>query len=256
MNKIAFIMLNYNMPEVINHNLSYIWKHVEYPYEVFLVDNGSPNDDPIDHALTTVHAEVSYNYHSVHGHILGCQLADSYFEREYGQPPVAYCIMTTTGIFEEGEGDVITPCVEFLEDNPEACMIQPAYTEDSIGFWQHLKKRGDTPRRTWMIEYSICLYEGEWFREVGGFHPKIHIHGNDLWLPYLARLEDRSMWVHDGVQIRRHNNNMHEMNRSDEKTPEGRSKEALKSLVPFGQEMLGNDWWSTLLNSNVEDSWR
>lgn len=249
-NRVAVIMLNYNMPEVIEQNIAYIKRAVKWPVDIFLVEQ-SDNDELLEkydfRIDVTACAELSQNLHATQGFNLCCRLADAYGEYKLdGLEYFAYWVITTTGLLDpdgDREDDCLSPCVEALIQDDEIAIVQPAYRQDSIGFWEHLKDRGTGQlRRVHMIEHSAALFEGDWFREIGFMEPKIHIHGTDLWYSYLARMEGRKLCVHEGTWIKRFNNNMHDQGRSFEGSPAARTVLARQSLEKFGEAMLGPSW--------------
>lgn len=256
--RVAVIMLNYNMPEVIEQNIKYIRSKVQWPLDIFLVDQ-SEDAFRYDGPAPDMRADLSENLHATQGFNLCCRLADSYNEWHNIDGDLddyfAYWVITTTGLLDpDGDrtDDCLTPCAQFLYENRDIAVIQPAYRDDSIGFWDHLRDRGTgNPRQVHMIEHTAALFNGEWFRDIEFMEPQILIHGTDLWYSYLARLEERGMYVHEGTWIKRYNDNMHDKGRSFEKTAAERTKLARKSLERFGQAVLGPSWEQEMMNSKV-----
>lgn len=253
-NKVAVILLNYNMPEVIEQNIAYIKRCVKWPVDIFLVDQ-SNDSYVVNSNEVTVSAVLSENLHATQGFNLCCRLADSYAEYNNLPQYFAYWVITTTGLLDpDGDraDDCLTPCAELLLANTQAAIVQPAYREDSVGFWDHLRNKGTgSPRQVHMIEHSAALFEGDWFRDIGFMEPQIHIHGTDLYYSYLARMEGRTMFVHEGTWIKRYNNNMHDMNRSFEGSPAERTNLARQSLVKFGESILGPAWEQRMVSDYV-----
>lgn len=264
MDRVAAILLNYNMGEVIEQNVDYIKRCVKSPVDIFVVDQSSNPDwswpldeDAADKA--TLYASLSSNLHATHGFNTCLRLADSYAEYNDLGEYFAYWVITTTGLLDPDgtrTDDCLAPLLSHLENDGNAVVVQPAYREDSKGFWQHLYTRGGTsPRRVFMIEHSAALFRGDWFRDIGFMEPQIHVHGTDLWYSYLARMEERGLYVHEGTWIKRHNDNMHEMGRSFEGNPQGRTTLARKSFERFGHAMLGPLWEQRLVNEYTDPAW-
>lgn len=263
-NRVAAIMLNYNMGEVVEQNINYILHSVRYPVDIFVVDQ-SPEKQmhwwPLDNGINGIddiacYMKLSQNLHATQGFNLCCRMADAYAEyHDLGEYFAYWVITTTCELNPEGTrtDDVLTPCVKYLEDNPDTAVIQPAYRPDSIGFWEHLKDRGTgQPREVHMIEHTAALFNGDWFREIGFMEPQIHVHGTDLWYSYQARMEEKPLIVHEGTWIRRHNDNMHQRGRSFEGSAAGRTNLARQSLERFGQGMLGPNWEMRMMNEHIK----
>lgn len=259
MNQVAAIFLNYNMPEVIEANIQRIIDKSETPCDLIVVDNGSDEEymfvNENNHDVHTIY--LDYNLRATHGYRMGLQYANSLSELRY-QPYDAYWILTTTGTFsEEDQSDPLTPLFTFLQENEDAVAIQAAHDSTSQGFWDHLKDRGSgEPRRVWFMEHSACLFDAEWFDEIDWMHPGLHVHGTDLHYSWLARIQNKSLWVHEGLKMHRHTNNMFELGRAPESGPEERTKIARASMTKTLSEELGPDWEKQLFTEMVEEEWR
>ena len=83
--------------------------------------------------------------------------------------------------------------------------VHPALTEDSTTSWKQLMTRGgNEPRQTWMIDNIASLWRASWFDRMGRFDPElIYGWGIDLEMCWLARRFGRTLYVHEGVQMKK-----------------------------------------------------
>lgn len=255
MEKVAAIMLNYNMPEVIRHNID-ILETTDVPLDIIVVENGSdeehmfvPNERDDLHMIY-----LDYNLRATHGYRIGLSYAKS-LEALNWENYFAYFIMTTTGQLIEGT-DPIRPLYDYLKEDDNAVMIQAAHDETSIGFWEHLRNKGTGgPRQTWMMEHSCALFRADWFDEANWLHPLLHIHGTDLYYSWQARRDGRGIYVHDGIEMHRHNNNMFDMGRAPESDPSERTRLARASMTTALVPEMGENWEEQLLRDYIKEEW-
>lgn len=256
MEKVAAVLLNYNMPEIIEHNID-VLKTSEVPLDIIVVENGSddefmftPRDDDDVHMVY-----LDYNLRATHGYRMGLTYAKS-LEALNWEPYFGYFIMTTTGQLLKDGNDPILPLYEFLQEDENAVIIQAAHDESSIGFWSHLKNQGTgKPRQTWMMEHSCALFRADWFDEANWLHPLLPIHGTDLYYSWQARKEGRGIYVHEGIEMHRHNNNMFELGRAPETDPAERTRLARNSMQKALSLEMGDNWEERLMREFVQEEW-
>lgn len=104
MQKISVVMLNYNMPEIIEHNIR-VLNTSEVPMDIVVVENGSdeewmfvPNNED------THMVYLDYNLRATHGYRMGLAYVKS-LEALNDEKYFAYFIMTTTGQLMNDETD-------------------------------------------------------------------------------------------------------------------------------------------------------
>jgi GT2 family glycosyltransferase len=105
------------------------------------------------------------------------------------------------------------------------------------------------------MEHSCALFKADWFDEANWLDPKLHIHGTDLYYSWQARRDGRGIYVHDGLEMHRHNNNMFELGRAPEANPAERTRLARSSMHKALSEELGPDWEKRLMKEFVEEEW-
>lgn len=261
MNRAAVIILTYNMNHVVRQTVDYFNREVKYPFDLFIVDQSSKEEyrfenEPGDFVNQM---NLNVNLQGPLGWNLGLKFADSYAEWNKMPEYFAYIISPTSGLVDpEGEQDedIFTPCLEFLEENEDAVMIQPSYRADSNAMNEHMFNFGsEKPRQVMHLEFCNAAFRGDWMRDIRGWETAMLVHGQDLWFSYLARMEDKTMWVHEGVEQRRDQDNGY----NNERIPDSRNErtvKAMETLVPFGQNLLGPNWWDRLWCDYADPEWQ
>jgi GT2 family glycosyltransferase len=254
MDKIAVVSVNYNMPEVIQYNIDVLKKNSDVPMDFIVVDNGSNEEYMFIPESDDIHmVYLDYNLHHTHGYRMGFNYAKS-LEALNWEKYFAYLVCASSGKFIDDGNDPVMPLYELLKNDDNAVIVQGAHDETSHGFWEHLRNRGTgEPRQTWMIEYLLTLFRADWFDEIDWFHPGLHLHGTDLYYSWLARQQERGMYVHEGVEIHREWNNMFEMGRAPESNPGERTTLARKSMVRTLTPELGDNWEQRLFQEFVKE---
>lgn len=261
-NRMAVILVNHNMDHVIRQHVDYLNRVVEYPIDIFIWDQSTkeefrfkPKEDD-----NVVYSGVNYNFYAPLGFNMCLKMADSYAQWNKLEPYKYYLLCSTSGLMDptgDRTDDIFTPCVKFMEETEDVAMVQPAYKSDSSAMNVHLYNTGTgKPRQVQHIEWCACVFDGEWLRDIGGFETNMLIHGHDIWFCYLARMEGKSMWIHEGVEFKRDQDNGYNNERVSE-TREERSKRAFETLAPFCQTMLGPNWWYRIWHDySTDPNWR
>lgn len=234
--RVAAIIVNYNMPERADALAEYIRKYVKWPVDVYLVDNGSDLMPPAE--STTLWLER--NLQTTRGWLAGLDQA-----RDYGSY-LGYWFLITSAEFIDM--DPLAPMAGWLVQDPTAVGIHPALTEDSTTAWQHMIKRtpqvqsGCACRRTWMIDNIASLWRAEWFDQVGGFDPAlVYGWGIDLETCYKARQAGRSLWIHEGCQVKKVTDIGYTMGRM-KMSAEERTRLASENMGEVLLEKYGHNW--------------
>lgn len=235
------------MPEATDALCSYIESHIEYPHKLIVVDNGSDLTRPSK--WTTV--RVSENVQTTAGWLMGLSFAD-YLEIKHKTKFFAYWILITSTSFLPNQGDILAPLAEFLQKNPKAAAISHALTEDSTTYWKQLYDTGThKPRQTWMLDNISTVYRASWFNKIGRFDPKMYMAwGSDLETSYLARKQGKSLWVYDGINVKKTTDIGYKMNRMKMSALK-RKLVATKNMVGVLEEKYGKRWRELILNKNV-----
>lgn len=250
--KVAAIIVNYNMPERADALAEYIRKYVEWEVEVYLVDNGSDLVQPA--ANTTLWLEK--NVQTTGGWLAGLEQARD------DAPWLGYWFLITSAEFVGG--DALTPMAELLEENPRAVGVSPALTEDSTTAWKHMITRypnggpakSSGVRRTWMIDNIASLWRAEWLEGIGAFDPMlVYGWGVDLETCWKARREGRGIYIHEGCRAKKVTDIGYTMERMN-MTAEQRRMFAGANMDQVLARKYGENWDWRMRNEYVEEAWR
>ena len=236
-NHIAAFIVNYNMPERADALAQHIMDKSAHPVDVYLIDNGSDIMPPAEHT----NVRLDRNVQTTNGWLCGMKAAEK--KAQY----FAYWFLITSAEFVD-DNDPLTPMVEFLLDNENAVGIHPALTLDSTTAWAHLyDRKGNLPRRTWMIDNIASLYRADWFDSIGRFDPElVYGWGIDLETCYLARKAGKSLWVDERVQIKKVTDIGYAMNRMNMKA-HVRRVNASRNMQAVLAKRYGGMWRNEIL---------
>ncbi len=242
MERVAIILTNYNMPERCDALCEHIVKHVHYPHDLIVVDNGSDLIAPS--RFTTLCLEE--NRQTTGGWLAGLEYADT-LAAERGRPFYAYWFLITSAEFPANLNglypDPLNILIEPLLDNPDVVGVHPALTEDSTTAWGHLKTRGKHGlRRTWMIDNIAALYRAEWLDSIGRFDPElVYAWGVDLETCWKARKQGKKLFVHEDILVKKVTNIGYEMGRMNMTAAE-RKQKAGQQMHDVLCRRYGRDW--------------
>lgn len=242
-NKVAILIVNYNMVERCDALAEYIKRTVNWPYRLFVIDNGSDLVPPSSH--TNVY--IRENVQTTGGWLEGLRYASKYREKY-----LAYWFLITSAEFPPGDADPLAPLARILLNDDQAVGVHPALTKDSTTHWSHMITRGgDGPRRTWMMDNIASLYRADWFDGIGRFDPELrYAWGIDLETCWKARKQGRSLWMHDGSQIKKVSQIGYTMNRMNMDMM-GRKRLAGANMIKVMTAKYGKDWRNRMYNEFV-----
>ena len=244
---VAIFIVNYNMPERTDALCKHIRKYVKWPHSLFVIDNGSDLVKPSQFS----NVMLPENVQTTGGWLAGLEEA-----KKQGKW-LAYWFIITSAEFVE-QKDPLTPMVAALLKHPDNLVgIHPVLTKDSTTAWNHLKWRGNGGvRRTWMIDNIASLWRSDWFDDQGGFDPDLkYAWGIDFELSWKAREQDKWLWVHEGVKVRKVTDIGYTMDRMN-MTANERVRLAGKNMAEVLSGRYGPDWNDRMLNEYVEDYMR
>lgn len=244
---VAVIITNYNMPERADALVNYLGKSA-WPFDLFLVDNGSDQKKPAE--WTSV--RLDKNVQTTNGWLAGVAASLT-----TGIDYLAYAFLITSAEFTESSGDPLASMAQLLMDDPNAVGAHPALTLDSTTAWDHLFARGgEEPRRTWMIDNIFSLYRRAWWEEVGGFDPRLtYGWGVDLETCLKARRQGRSLWIDERCHVKKVTDIGYRMGRMN-MTAEQRRRRASIQMATILGEKYGPDWEDKMRNEAVDLQWR
>ena len=247
--KVAIFIVNYNMPERADALAEHIQNTVKWPYELFVIDNGSDLCPPANNTNII----LANNVQTTGGWLAGLEEAD-----KRKQDWLAYWFLITSAEFPQVNVDQLTPMTGLLIDDAEAVGVHPALTADSTTAWTHMitRNRRHEPRQTWMIDNIASLYRADWFDANGRFDPMLkYAWGIDLETCFKARTQGRSLWVDEHSRIKKVTNVGYDMGRMN-MDPGEREQLAGANMAEVLSGRYGPNWWDRMLNEEVSDAWR
>jgi len=245
--RIAILIVNFNMPERTNALCKHIQKHVRWPHELIVIDNGSDLVKPSKYT----NLWLPENRQTTGGWLAGLKYATAWDDKW-----LAYWFLITSAEFVEA-CDTLSPMAQLLIDDENAVGVHPALTEDSTTAWKQLMARGGTEaRQTWMIDNIASLYRAEWLDSIDWFDPELKYGwGIDLETCWLARQQGRSLWVHEGARMKKITDIGYTMDRM-RMSAEERAALANENMGAVLGERYGPDWKERMWNEYVTDDLR
>lgn len=240
---IAAIIVSYNMPERCDAICEHLLKNVKWPMFLIVVDNGSDLMPPSKYSTL----KLPVNVQTTGGWLAGLEQARKYKDL------LGYWFIITSAEFM-GEGDPLEPMADLMMNVSQSVGVHPALTEDSTSAWDHLFDRGEgLPRRVWMIDNIASLWRAEWFDQEGGFDPDLKYGwGIDLELSWKAREQGRSLYAHEGVQVKKVTDIGYAMDRMN-MSAEERGKLAGTNMGQVLAKKYGLDWNWKMRKEFVEE---
>lgn len=241
-NRVAAIITNYNMPERTDALVRYIRRYVRVLVDVIVVDNGSDLVKPSKY--TTVQLEK--NVQTTGGWLAGLESLD----RQY----FAYWFLITSTEFVPGQSfDPLMPMVAKLQNDDQAVGVHNALTHDSTTAWKHLYTRGGIGcRQTWMIDNISSLYRADWFDSIGRFDANlIYGWGIDLETCFIARKQNRTLWVCEDAKVKKVTDIGYTMDRMNMSAEDRRIK-ARENMSGVLRLKYGPAWHELMFGEDVD----
>lgn len=242
--RVAAFIVNYNMPERADALYKQLEKNSKWPLDIYLIDNGSDLKEPAEN--TNIH--IPKNVQTCQGWLHGLQTVKDGRKKYF-----AYMFLITSTNFVDNT-DCVTPMATFLMKNKNAVGIHPALTKESSTYWKHLIRRGgDQPRETWMIDNIASMYRSSWFDSIGWFDPEmIYAWGIDLETCYLARKEKRTLWIDERVKVTKITNIGYKMKRMN-MTATDRVTLADKNMREVLRGKYGSNYWEKMTKDYISE---
>ncbi|MDX9799019.1 MAG: hypothetical protein RBT05_09200 [Bacteroidales bacterium] len=246
--KIAIFIVNYNMTERADLLFSFLKENVNYPLDIYLIDNGSDLSSP----SKNTNVFIKKNIQTTGGWLRGLEESDKKPYRYF-----AYMFLITSAEFTNKSGDPVSSLAEVLEKQKDAVGVHPALSKDSTTYWAHLKNRGTKKiRRTWFVDNISSLYRANWFNSIGRFDKElIYAHGIDLETGYLARKQGKSIWIDERVEVKKVTDIGYKMKRMN-MSAEDRRKLAWENTVEVFSKKYGPNWYRMLYEDYVQEEWK
>jgi hypothetical protein len=212
MNKVAIILLNYNMPERADDAAANILARVQVPYELIVVDNGSDIMEPAD--STTL--RLSKNVQVSNGFRMGLAYADAIAAWERIEFFAYWFLITSLQFLPDEDYDPLARLLKPMLDNPNVAFVVPTLTPETVTAWEHMRNRGGSgTRETWGTDFYLAgLVRAMWFNAIGGFNPVLRYGwGICSEVNWYTRKAGYSILLHEDVMIQKDTDVAYEMNR-------------------------------------------
>jgi hypothetical protein len=251
-NKVAVILTNYNMPERADALREYVAMHTEWPLDFILVDNGSDLAEPSQY--TSLRLEE--NIQTTGGWLMGLEYSD-FLARKNKESYMAYWLMITSAEFVEKSLDPLTPLANVLVGDPNAVAVHAALTEDSTSAFANMMTRGGSePRRTIQMDNIAALWRADFLNKIERFDPSLtYAWGITSETCWKARRDGRSLWIHEGIRVKKVSQigyTMNRMNMTEQERHDNASAEAQKVLT----ERYGEKPYRKLGREYAEEGWK
>jgi len=247
--KVAVFLVNYNMPERADQLFNYLKENETWPYDMYLIDNGSDIKNPSKN--TTVF--IPKNVQTTRGWLNGLQASDKKLYTYF-----AYMFLITSAEFTKNSGKPISSMVQKLLEDKNAVGVHASLTKDSTTCWDHLKNRGSFQhfRQTFMIDNICSMYRADWFNSIGRFDKNlIYAWGIDVETGYIARQQKRTLWVDESIQVKKVTDIGYKMKRMN-MSAESRQKLAKENMDSVMIKKYGKNYWEKLINKYVDEEMR
>lgn len=201
MDKIACIVLNYNMPESVDAIVKHFKQYVAHPHDLIVVENGSDKHAPTKHASIRLEKNVQITHGWLMGHAYAQALAHN-----SGEHYLAYWFISTSMIFDQPV-DYVAMMAEVLNVHQDAYAVTPAWVGKSgeLKAWTHRllewNKTDEVEERIYPT--AGCVHRAWMFDSFGGFDKRLTYNwGADIDLAFKAQLAGYTMYVHNGARIK------------------------------------------------------
>jgi hypothetical protein len=105
-----------------------------------------------------------------------------------------------------------------------------------------------------MLDNISSLYRAEWFDSIGWFDPNlIYGWGVDLETCYLARQEERTLWVCEDAKVKKVTDIGYTMDRMN-MTADDRRVRARENMMKVFEDKYGEDWRDLMYGKDVDES--
>ena len=210
MNKVAVVLLNYNMPERAEDIIAHVLARVEVPCELIVVDNGS---DLVSPAMGT-NLFLEKNVQVANGFRMGLAYADAIAAWERFEFFAYWFLITSLEFLPDDLSDPLSPLLEEMVNDSDVAMVIPSLSPDTYTAWEHqiwrpvLDQPGGKTRETWGTDFYLAgLVRASWFNKIGRFNPKLRFGwGVCSEVNWMARRDGMKILLHNEVIIHKETN--------------------------------------------------
>ena len=198
LNKVAIIIVNYNMLEKTDQIIENLNKTVKYPHDIILVDNGSNFINESKYTSLRLQKNVQTN----NGWLMGLHYADS-LEIINNEKYFAYCFVLTSVKLIETEKDIIETMINTMKKDDNVVGVHPSLTTSSL---THRETMINTPDKgiehLFFIDNIFSCYRASWFNKIGRFNSKLTFDwGIDIETGYFADIDNKKILLDNTIKI-------------------------------------------------------
>lgn len=203
--RVAIIVLNYRMPEMTDVLVESIRQKVKYPHDLYVIDNGTPEGEPIPKATTH---QCMPNRKFTGGFNFGLEKVLEW-ENDQGQQLYEAVWIVCNDIRLNGHVDPVSTCMFQIKKAEEAGkpigIIHPA-TERGAGWnWPHMYRMHGTDgvHEAWFVDIIAPVYTRRMMDLLGWKFDDDLLYGwgVDLYTCHEAWEHDLRVVVCDDVEV-------------------------------------------------------
>lgn len=240
-NRAAIFVINYNMPEESDGIYYYLKKNIKFPNDTYIIDNGSD----LVHPAKKTKIYLKKNVQMTNGIMDGIKFL-RYLPFKY----YSYTFISTSTKFDNRSGDFISKANILFRNKERIVGYHPSLTKESRGAFKWMINKGNNKLRKASFLETVCVtYRADWFDSIGRFNRGlIYGWGIDLETGYIARKQNKKMYIDDAIQITKNGGIGYVKNRMGMSLSK-RRKNATKNMNSVFRNKYGLGWKKKILKS-------
>jgi len=208
-NKVAIIIVNYNMKERADAIIKKLNETVKHPHDIILVDNGSDLVDKSEHTTLS----LKKNVQTTNGWLMGLHYADS-LEIINNEKYFAYCFVITSTELVDNK-DIVATMVKTMKEDETVVGVHPSLTKESTTHWKHLLNNPiKDKQKVFMVDNIFSCYRASWFNSIGRFNNELtYAWGIDMETGYFAYRDNLKIVLDHNIKVSKETDIGYKMNR-------------------------------------------
>jgi glycosyltransferase involved in cell wall biosynthesis len=195
-NKVAIILVNYNMKEKTEKIIKHLEKTIKQPYDLITVDNGSDEKEKINATIN-----LKNNIHITNGILVALNYADT-LETFNKEKYFGYSIIDSNIEFVNDD-DILTSMVNTMKNDINIVGISPTLTQDSKTTWNIFKQdKNKEKENVYFIQDQFSLYRASWFNKNRYTSELKYGWGIDIETGYRAYRDHKKMLIDNSLVLK------------------------------------------------------
>jgi glycosyltransferase involved in cell wall biosynthesis len=196
-NRIAIILVNYNMKEKTEKIIKHLEKTIKQPYDLITIENGSDEKEKINAVIN-----LQNNIHITNSLLLGLNYADT-LEINNNFKYFGYSIIDSNIEFID-ETDILSSLVSTMKSNIDIVAVSPSLTTDSNISWNMFKiTENKEKEKVYFIQDHFSLYRASWFNKIGRYNKELKYGwGIDIETGYKAYKDNKIVLLDNKLQLK------------------------------------------------------